>query len=170
MRRMLTGVTGLVLAALLLGSNAAAAAPSVRPAPPVAATAAQPPALKAPAALSGRALGNRSAAAASAAPVFQNYLQCFDGYIYTDFSDPDGDDTLLNVQVWALQRSTSTWAVTWLLNSGPSVHGVFYWLYSPYVNFNTNNVSYYYFRAMDQTGTWSAWIYATGNADGSCKL
>src|SRR4051812_43907252 len=95
MRRMLTGVTGLVLAALLLGSNAAAAAPSVRPAPPVAAAAARPP-LKAPVALPGGVVGKRVAAAASAAPVFQNYLQCFSGYIYTDFSDPHGDDTLLN--------------------------------------------------------------------------
>jgi hypothetical protein len=109
-------------------------------------------------------------AAASAAPVFANYLTCFSGYIYTDYTDPDGDDALLNVQVWALERSTSTWKATWMLNTGPSAHGVFFWLDAATVNINTTNVSTYYFRAMDQSGTWSGWTVARGNADGSCTL
>jgi hypothetical protein len=107
-------------------------------------------------------------AAASVAPVFANYLFCTGGYIYTDFTDPDGDDVRLNVQVWAQRRSDSTWAATWMLNTGPSAHGVFFWLNAPDVNINTNDVNYYYFRAFDQTGTWSSWTVASGHADGSC--
>jgi hypothetical protein len=127
--------------------------------------------MKAPAMAPGAVLGGRAAAAAaSAAPIFTGYLVCFGGYVYTDFSDPDGDDTQLNVQVWALRRSTSTWAATWMLNTGASTHGVFYWLFPPDVNFNTNDVTYYYFRAMDQTGTWSPWTIASGSTDGSCRL
>ena len=37
-------------------------------------------------------------------------------------------------------------------------------------NFNTNDVSYYYFRAYDQTGTFSPWTVASGHANGSCAL
>lgn len=172
MRRMLAGVTGLVLAVLLSGSAAAVAAPSgTRPVPPAPATAARPPAAKAPAAVPRAASAGRAAAAAAgAAPVFTGYLTCFSGYVYTDFTDPDGDDALLNVQVWALRRSTSTWAATWMMNTGASVHGVFFWLYAPDVNFDTSDVTYYYLRAMDQTGAWSGWTIATGNADGSCQL
>lgn len=162
MRRIL--MTAAIGLAVLVGSTAAAAAPTggALPVPPAPATAAQPP--KAP------GIAGKAAAAASAVPVFTGYLTCFSGYIYTDFTDPDGDDTKLNVQVWALRRSNSTWAVTWLLNTGPSAHGVFYWLNAPDVNLNTADVSYYYFRAMDQTGTWSAWTVASGGTDGSCSL
>src|SRR5689334_15399232 len=142
MRRMLMGATGLVLA-VLLGSTAAHAKPAsdARPVPPAPATAARPLAMKAPGALPGTAVAGK-AVATSAAPVFTGYLTCFGGYIYADFTDPDGDDTKLNVQVWAYLRSPSSWAVTWMLNTGPSVHGVFFWLNAPDVNFNTNNVYY----------------------------
>jgi hypothetical protein len=156
------------------GSAQAQAKPvsDVRPVPPVA-TAAHSATVKAFKGLPGAATSGKATAAlaaASAAPVFNNYLFCTGGYIYTDFTDPDGDDALLNVQVWALRRSNSTWAATWMLNTGASAHGVFFWLRGSDVLITTTDVTYYYLRAMDQTGTWSGWTVATGRADGTCAL
>jgi len=160
MRRTLI-VTTLVLT-VLLGAGAAQAKPAddAPSAPPAPVTAPRLPAAKAGAA----------AVVASTPPVFNNYLFCFGGYVYTDYTDPDGDDALLNVQVWVWRPSWGQWAATWLLNTGPSAHGVFFWLNGPDVYINTAEVAYYYFRAMDQTGTWSTWTVATGSADGSCRL
>ena len=40
-------------------------------------------------------------------PVFNDYLACVGGYVYTDFRDPDGNDALM----WSRWRSTGrAWA------------------------------------------------------------
>lgn len=170
MRRMLMGTAGLMLA-VLLGSSAAHATPisDARPVPPAQPGADRPSGLPAPGA-PGAKVADKAAAAASAAPVFTGYLQCFNGSIFADYTDPDGDDARLNVQVWAFRRSTQVWDATWMLNSGASVHGVFFWVNAADVLIDTTDVTLYALRAQDQTSTWSGWTFANGHANGSCTL
>jgi hypothetical protein len=173
--RAITATTAVLAATIVTAGSAraqgsadatAAATPAaaVRPVPPVAVDGQSPPAPARPGSRASRAR------AASAAPVFTGYLKCTDAYIYTDFTDPDGDDSRLNVQVLALRRSGSTWAATWLLNTGPTDDGVSFWLYGPDVLIQPGDISNYFFRAMDETGTWSGWIAADGRVDGTCEL
>jgi hypothetical protein len=102
---------------------------------------------------------------ASAAPVYNNYLQCFNGWVYTDFTDPDGDDTRLNVMM-AVQRN-GQWLSYWMHNTGASAHGVFFYMQLSEIGVDPKTVQRYAFTAADETNTWAAdWTYA----DSSCHV
>ena len=98
-------------------------------------------------------------------PVFNDYLACVGGYVYTDFHDPDGNDALMAVQM-AVYRAGTGWTYHPMTNSGPSVHGVFWWTELADHAINPATVTSYAFRATDQAGMRSSWVYA----DGGCTL
>lgn len=99
------------------------------------------------------------------APRFNNYLTCFNGYVYTDFVDPDGDDTKMSVQM-AVNRPATGWTYHAMKNTGQTTHGVFFWTKLPGHGVNPAQVSNYAFRATDQAGVKSKWTYA----DANCKV
>lgn len=106
-----------------------------------------------------------SVTVASLPPVFNNYLVCVGGFIYTDYIDPDGDDTLLNVEVWMYGPSVG-WIPAWLNNTGNTVHGVFFWLEPAAVGINMANITEMWFHAVDQTSTWStSWTVSDQNCN-----
>ncbi len=92
-------------------------------------------------------------------PQFNNYLECFNGNVYVDFFDPDGDDAALDV----IMVTTTQYGniPQWLNVSDSGAHGVFFW---------TDNLIpgalQYAFRAIDSEGGVSAWI----TADAGCNL
>jgi hypothetical protein len=134
--------------------TAAAMALAILAAP--AAAHAKPPAPVAP-------KSQNSVAIASIPPVFNNYLVCVGGFVYTDFTDPDGNDTLLSVEVWMYGPSVG-WIPAWLNNTGNTVHGVFFWLEPAAVGINMANITQMWFHAVDQTGTWStSWTVSNQN-------
>lgn len=98
-------------------------------------------------------------------PVFNDYLACVGGYVYTDFRDPDGNDALMSVQLAAYRPGTG-WTYHPMTNTGPSVHGVFWWTELADHGINPATVTSYAFRATDQAGMRSSWVYA----DGDCTL
>ena len=97
-------------------------------------------------------------------PVFNDYLQCFSGFVYTDFRDPDGNDALMTVQM-AVKRNGS-WTYHPMTNTGPSVHGVFWWTELADSGINPATVTQYAFRATDEDGLKSSWTYA----DSTCAV
>ena len=99
-------------------------------------------------------------------PVFNDYLACVGGYVYTDFRDPDGNDALMSVQMAVYRPSVGNWTYHAMTNSGPSVHGVFWWTELADHGINPATVTSYAFRATDQAGLKSSWVYA----DGDCNL
>ena len=99
-------------------------------------------------------------------PVFNDYLACVGGYVYTDFRDPDGNDALMSVQMAVYRPSVGAWTYHAMTNSGPSVHGVFWWTELADHGINPATVTSYAFRATDQAGLKSSWVYA----DSDCNL
>lgn len=99
-------------------------------------------------------------------PVFNNYLVCFNGWVYTDFTDPDGDDLLLRTFVLIyLRDGTARWIQ--MGNSGGAGHGVFFYLELASVGINPSDVTEYWFNAKDYpAGAWSGYVMA----DSSCNL
>ena len=94
-------------------------------------------------------------------PKFNDYLVCLGPHVYVDFVDPDGDDTKLKVQLVVthlvgghLRRTNIQMA-----NSGPSVHGVFFWSDITQHGVDPTLVLYYAFQATDEDGFKSAWKY-----------
>jgi hypothetical protein len=100
------------------------------------------------------------------APVFNDYLACVGGYVYTDFVDPDGNDALMSVEMAVYRPSVGHWTYHPMTNTGPSIHGVFFWLELADHGINPATVSWYAFRATDQAGIKSGWTYA----DAACDL
>jgi hypothetical protein len=98
-------------------------------------------------------------------PVFNDYLACFNGFVYTDFRDPDGDDALMSVQMKVYRPGTG-WTYHAMTNTGPTVHGVFWWTELADHGINPATVTAYAFRATDQAGLKSSWV----SADGDCAL
>lgn len=96
-------------------------------------------------------------------PVFNDYLACVGGFVYTDFVDPDGNDALLAVQMAVYRPSVGHWTYHPMTNTGPSVHGVFFWSELAAAGINPATVTQYAFRATDQVGLKSSWVYAGGN-------
>jgi hypothetical protein len=97
-------------------------------------------------------------------PVFNDYLQCFNGWVYTDFRDADGDESQMSVQLGV--KRNGTWTYKTMTNSGPSAHGVF-WSYELAAGgINPATVTRYAFRATDEDGLKSSWVYA----DSDCVL
>jgi hypothetical protein len=154
--------------AVMLGSSAAHATPisDTPPVLPALPGADRPSGLPVPGAPGAKVPGK--AAAASEAPVFAGYLVCVNGSVFADFTDPDGDDTHLNVRMLALRRSTQTWDATWMVRAGNS--GVFFYVNAADVLIDTKDVTLYLLQAQDQTSTWSSYTFANGHADGSCTL
>lgn len=99
-------------------------------------------------------------------PVFNDYLACVGGHVYTDFVDPDGNDALMTVQMAVYRPSVGHWTYHSMSNSGPSVHGVFFWTELADHGINPATVTSYAFRATDQAGMRSVWVYA----DSDCTL
>lgn len=99
------------------------------------------------------------------APVFNDYLDCVGGHVYTDFVDPDGDDALMSVQLAVYRPSVGHWTYHAMTNTGPTVHGVFFWTELADHGINPATVSGYAFRATDQAGIKSGWVYADGDCD-----
>ncbi len=99
------------------------------------------------------------------APKFNNYLTCFDGWVYVDFVDPDGDDTKMKVQM-AVYRSATGSTYHPMKNSGQTTHGVFFSAKLSDHGINPAQVTGYAFRATDQAGIKSKWTYA----DANCKV
>ena len=95
-------------------------------------------------------------------PVFNDYLVCFNGFVYTDFRDPDGDDAQMAVQM-AVQRPGTGWTYHAMTNTGPSAHGVFWWTELADSGINPATVTQYAFRATDEDGVKSSWVYADSN-------
>jgi hypothetical protein len=98
--------------------------------------------------------------AANLPPVYNNYLVCFNGWIYTDFTDPDGDDTKLRTFVMIyLRNGTAKWIQ--MGNSGGAGHGVFFYLELASVGVNPNDVTEYWFNAIDSPyGAWAGYVKA----------
>ncbi len=96
-------------------------------------------------------------------PVFNDYLACVGGFVYTDFVDPDGNDALMTVQMAVYRPSVGHWTYHPMTNTGPSVHGVFFWSELAAAGINPATVTWYAFRATDQVGLRSPWVYADGN-------
>jgi hypothetical protein len=99
-------------------------------------------------------------------PVFNDYLACVGGYVYTDFVDPDGDDALMSVQMAVYRPSVGNWTYHSMTNTGATVHGVFFWAELADHGINPATVTSYAFRATDQAGLKSSWVYA----DSDCNL
>jgi hypothetical protein len=120
--------------------------------------------LKAPGAVkAGSAAAAGIAPQASQPPVFANYLVCFNGWVYTDFTDPDGDDTKLNVLMAVYRPNYGGWNYFWMTNTGPSAHGVFFYQQLSAIGVDPATVTFYAFAGYDQTATWSPWTYADSN-------
>jgi hypothetical protein len=97
-------------------------------------------------------------------PVFNDYLVCFNGNVFTDFTDPDGNDVNLNVAIFVLRNGE--WSSFWMVNSGESVHGVFFFLDLATVGVNPADVAEYAFLALDETGlTSTSWVLADPNCN-----
>ncbi|GLI01828.1 hypothetical protein [Phytohabitans aurantiacus] len=146
MRRILTaGSLALALLATMFAGTAVAAPPQTAPA---AAT---------------RVLG---AQAANIPPVYNNYLVCFNGWVYTDFTDPDGNDLQLRTFVLIyLRNGTARWIQ--MGNSGGAGHGVFFYLELASVGINPSDVTEYWFNAIDSPwGQWAGYV----RANSSCNL
>jgi len=104
-------------------------------------------------------------ALASQPPVYADYLVCFNNNVFTDFTDPDGDDTRLNVAM-AVNRGGG-WASWWMHNTGPSTHGVFFYMDLAEIGVDSKTVSQYAFIGVDETGTSSTgWTFA----DSACQV
>ena len=144
----LTATTALSLLALLPG--VASAAPNVGAPQPTASN---------PAALPPVIIFNQK-------PVFNDYLACVGGYVYTDFVDPDGNDALMSVQMAVYRPSVGAWTYHAMTNTGPTIHGVFFWTELADHGINPATVTSYAFRATDQAGLRSSWVYA----DSDCNL
>jgi hypothetical protein len=105
-----------------------------------------------------------SAVQSSQPPVFDNYLVCFNGFVFTDFTDPDGNDVNLNVAMAVFRPSLNRWDSWWMNNTGPSVHGVFFYLELAKIGVDPLTVSQYAFLGVDETGTASTdWTFADSN-------
>jgi hypothetical protein len=106
------------------------------------------------------------AALASQPPVFDNYLVCFNGFVFTDFTDPDGNDVNLNVAMAVFRPSLGQWDSWWMNNTGPSTHGVFFYLELAAIGVDPGSVSHYAFLGVDETGTPSTgWTFADTNCN-----
>jgi hypothetical protein len=115
----------------------------------------------------GGAVTQKAAAVmAGQPPVFNNYLVCFNGWMYTDYTDPDGNDANLNVWVWVYQTGGRV-TPFWLNRSGPGAHGVFFYLQWSAVGINPAEITGLALIGYDETGLWST-NYT--NADGSCNV
>lgn len=107
-----------------------------------------------------------TAASAAQPPYFTEYLVCFNGHVYTDFTDPDGNDEYLNVQLAVYRPHLGYWTYHWMTNTGPSAHGIFFWAKLADHGIDPATVSWYAFNGVDQEGLWSGWTYA----DSRCNI
>jgi hypothetical protein len=104
---------------------------------------------------------------ASAPPVFANYLVCFNGWVYTDFTDPDGNDANLHVLIAVFRPNYGGWTTFNMVNTGPSTHGVFFYQQLSAIGVDPATVTQYAFTAYDETNSWAVdWTYA----DANCKV
>lgn len=94
-------------------------------------------------------------------PQHTDYLVCVGGHVYTDFTDPDGDDTKL-VAAMAVERY-GEWTYHPMTNTGQTVHGVFFWIKLSDHGINPADVDWYAFAATDEDGDWWGWRYADRN-------
>jgi hypothetical protein len=166
MKRLVTLTATSALSMLTLLPGVASAASQTSPSPtspsqtsPSQSGTPQPAALSSPAAVPPVIIFNQK-------PVFNDYLACVGGYVYTDFVDPDGNDALMAVQMAVYRPSVGHWTYHAMTNSGPSVHGVFFWTELADHGINPVTVTSYAFRATDQAGLKSSWVYA----DSACNL
>ena len=150
MKRLVTLTATTVLSLLALLPGVASAAPNAgAPQPTTSNPAAVPPVI----------IFNQK-------PVFNDYLACVGGYVYTDFVDPDGNDALMSVQMAVYRPSVGGWTYHSMTNTGPTIHGVFFWTELADHGINPATVTSYAFRATDQAGLKSSWVYA----DSDCTL
>ncbi|TWP53827.1 hypothetical protein FKR81_03460 [Lentzea tibetensis] len=105
-------------------------------------------------------------AAFSQPPQFTGYFQCFNGHVFADFTDPDGDDTRLNATLAVWRASAGGWTLHPMTNTGDTVHGVFFFIKLSDHGINAADVDWYAVGATDQAGDWSGWSMA----DRNCKL
>jgi hypothetical protein len=99
-------------------------------------------------------------------PQFADYLFCFNGHVFTDFTDPDGDDAKLSVTMAVYRPIVGDWTYHQMTNTGPSAHGVFFWLKLSDHGIDPGTVSWYAFAAIDEAGDWWGWKYA----DSRCQV
>lgn len=97
-------------------------------------------------------------------PVFNNYLECFNGWVYVDFKDVDGNEALMSVMMGV--KRNGVWTNHAMHNSGPSAHGVFFYKKLSDSNINPATVQQYRFRATDEDGLVSSYVYA----DSDCNV
>ena len=103
---------------------------------------------------------------ASLAPQFTGYLQCFNGHVFTDFTDPDGDDTRLSATLAVWRASVGDWTLHPMTNTGETVHGVFFFIKLSDQGIDPADVLWYAVGAFDEAGDWSGWTIA----DKNCKV
>jgi hypothetical protein len=101
--------------------------------------------------------------AASQPPQFTGYLQCFNGHVFTDFTDPDGDDTRLSATLAVFRASVGDWTLHPMTNTGESVHGVFFFIKLSDQGIDPADVNWYAVGAFDEAGDWSGWTMADKN-------
>lgn len=91
-------------------------------------------------------------------PIFNDYLFCTSGLMYTDFIDPDGSDNQLSVVRLAITPGIGIGhSFTQLVYEG--YHGSFWGPLTP-------GATHYFLRAIDSAGLTSEWI----GADAGCSL
>jgi len=105
-------------------------------------------------------------AVAAQPPTWTGYFQCFNGSVFTDFTDPDGNDA--NMNVWMVVSVNSGDELGfWMNNSGPGTHGVFWYLNLRDVGIDPANVTHYDWIAQDESGAWSLWVTAPPDCKGA---
>jgi hypothetical protein len=136
--------------------------------PATSATAAQTDGAKAPSAPAAPAQASVTdrAALLSAPPVFADYLQCFNGHVFSDFTDPDGDEKNMRGYLAVWRASHGGWTTHDMGNSGGAGHGVFFWIKLADHGIDPGTVDWYAVSATDEAGDWSGWVMA----DRNCKV
>lgn len=104
---------------------------------------------------------------ASAPPVFNNYLACVGGWVYTDFVDPDGNEANIHALIAVFRPNYGGWSTFNMVNTGGGAHGVFFYQELAAIGVDPKTVTQYAFTAYDETNTWATnWTYA----DANCKV
>ncbi len=95
------------------------------------------------------------------APEFNDYLVCFNGHIYADFVDPDGEDNEMTVEL-KVHRGSLTY--TYMMDMSDGYHGVFWWKNMALTHSTPPHlIDSISLRAQDANGAWSETI--TSNYD-----
>jgi hypothetical protein len=110
--------------------------------------------------------GTAQAKAASIPPEHTGYLTCFNGWVFTDFRDPDGEDANLSVTMAVYRPSVGDWTYHPMTNTGHTVHGVFFYIELAPAGIDPATVDLYAFAAIDEAGDWWGWKYANSQ----CQL